>query len=149
MDSEAQQFRLFCLLHGQTGIASLCLAKLPLAVANKLGWAARNVYVTLRDAQKIRHHPMHGMDAVRGLQLPMVIRQGDYYQSQKRGTELQIEVVLHEFDNPKRAYFLVLSRNKEDTGIFIRTFYFSSELSRNKMKNATRVLIRSTSNYFK
>ncbi|MES2433105.1 MAG: hypothetical protein V4586_04695 [Pseudomonadota bacterium] len=149
MDSEAQQFRLFCLLHGQTGIAPLCLAQLPLAVTNKLGWAARNVFVSLQDAQKIRHHPMHGMDAVRGLQLPMVIRQGDYYQSQKRGTELQIEVVLHEFDNPKRAYFLVLSRNKEDTGVFIRTFYFSSELSRNKMKNATRLLIKSTSSYFK
>ena len=92
---------------------------------------------------------MHGMDATKGLQLPMVIRKGDYYQSNRRGTVLQIEVVLHEMDNPKRAYFLVLSRNKEDTGIFIRTFYFSSELPRNKMKGASKILIQSTTNYFK
>ncbi|PZQ97671.1 MAG: hypothetical protein DI533_10880 [Cereibacter sphaeroides] len=125
------------------------LAKIPFSVSRTLGWVAQNVFITVRDAQKIRHHPMHGMDATKGLQLPMVIRKGDYYQSNRRGTVLQIEVVLHEMDNPKRAYFLVLSRNKEDTGIFIRTFYFSSELPRNKMKGASKILIQSTTNYFK
>lgn len=149
MDSEAQQFRLFCLLHGSAIQEPLCVAEIPISVSRKLGWIARKVFVTIRDAQKIRYHPMHGMDAVKGLQLPMVIRQGDYYQTQKRGTELQVEVVFHEPDNPKRAYFLVLSRNKEDTGIFIRTFYFSSELSRRKMKSAKRLHIQSTLNYFK
>jgi len=92
---------------------------------------------------------MHGMDASKSLQLPLVIRHGDYHRSSRRGTELQIELVLHELDNPKRAYFLVLSRNKEDTGIFIRTFYFSSELSRNKVNGATKLLVQSASDYFK
>ncbi len=92
---------------------------------------------------------MHGMDGMKGLALPMVIRRGDYYQSNKRGTHLQIEIVLHQPDNPKRAYFLVLARDKIDQGIFIRTFYFTAELSRNKMKDATEVLVQGTSNFFR
>lgn len=92
---------------------------------------------------------MHGMDAIKGMQLPMVVSHGDYYQSQKRGTELQIEVVLHELDAPKRAYFLVLSRNKEDTGIFIRTFYYNAEIPRSKMRGANRLVVQSGLNYFK
>ena len=107
------------------------------------------MFVTTRDAQKIRYHPMHGMNAERGLQLPMVIRHGDYYRSARRGTELQIEVVLHEPDDPKRAYFLVLARNKEDTGLFIRIFYYSSGISRSKMKGAETLLKQSTMNFFK
>lgn len=144
-----QEFRLFSLLHGDTQHSPLLLSQLPFRVTSALGWKARDVYVTTRDAQKIRHHPMHGMDAAKGLALPLVIRRGDYYQSNRRGTELQIEVVLHETDRPKRAYFLVLARNSEDTGIFIRTFYFTAELSRNKMKGASRLLIQSAITYFK
>lgn len=143
------EFRLFSLLSGDMTHCPLMLTQIPLKAARKLGWAARNVFVTTKDAQKIAHHPMHGMDAVRGLALPMVIRRGDYYQSGKRGTDLQVEVILHEAGNPRRAYFLVLARNREDTGIFIRTFFFNAELSRSKMKGATRILIQSTTNYFK
>lgn len=144
-----QEFRLFSLLHGEQIHSPLLLGQIPQSVANKLGWSARNVFLTLKDAQKIRHHPMHGMDAIKGLALPMVIRQGDYYSSQHRGTEFQIEVILHEFNNPKRAYFLVLARDKPDTGIFIRTFYFNAALSRSKMKNAMPLRINSTISYFK
>lgn len=149
MVSEDQEFRLFSLLHGEQSHSPLLLGQIPQSVANLLGWSARNVYLTLKDAQKIRHHQMHGMDAVKGLALPMVIRQGDYYSSQQRGTDLQIEVVLHEFDNPKRAYFLVLARDRPDTGIFIRTFYFNAALSRSKMKNAVPLRISSTIKFFK
>ncbi len=149
MIPDDQEFRLFLLLHGEQTHAPLLLAQIPLSVANALGWAARNVYMTIKDAQKIRHHEMHGMDAQKGLALPMVIRQGDYYSSNQRGTALQIEVVLHEQNNPKRAYFLVLARDKSDKGIFIRTFYFTSELSRNKMKGATALRINSNLGYFK
>jgi len=149
MAQEDPHFLLFCLLHGEAKNSPLLVASIPPIVSKKLGWKARNVFLTVRDAQKIRHYPMHGMDASKSLQLPLIIRHGDYYRSSRRGTELQIELVLHELDNPKRAYFLVLSRNKEDTGIFIRTFYFSSELSRNKVNGATKLLVQSASDYFK
>lgn len=149
MFPQDQEFRLYSLLHGEASNSPLLIGQIPTAVSKRLGWIARNVFVTLRDAQKIRHHPMHGMDAVKGLQLPMVIRNGDYFRSIGRGTELQIEVVLHQPDNPRRAYFLVLARDKPDTSIFIRTFYFNSEMSRNKMKNAEKLHIQSTVNYFK
>ena len=149
MDSEDQRFKLFCLLHGEDRHSPLAVAQIPKAVSGALRWNARNVFVTVRDVQKIRHHPMHGMDAVRGLFLPLVIQNGDYYKSDKRGHELQIEAVLHELDRPQRVYFLVLSRNREDTGIFIRTFYFNSAMSRNKMKGARVLLRQSTTTYFK
>jgi hypothetical protein len=102
------EFRLFSLLSGDMTHSPLMLTQIPLKAARKLGWAARNVFVTTKDAQKIAHHPTHGMDAVRGLALPMVIRRGDYYQSGKRGTDLQVEVILHEAGNPRRAYFFGL-----------------------------------------
>lgn len=149
MDLENQQYKLFQLLHGDRDQSPLFVSSIPKVVASRLDWRSTKVFVTLRDAQKIRHHPQHGMDAMKGLQLPMVIRHGDYYQSQYRGSSLQLEVVLHELDKPKRAYFLVLCRNKEDTGIFLRTFYFSAELSRNKMANARKLMIQSTVNFFK
>jgi hypothetical protein len=149
MVQDTQDFRLFRLLHGDSHLSPLFLTRIPRAVSLRLGWNAVNVFVTLRDAKKIRHHPMHGMNSEKGLHLPMVIRHGDYYQSTDRGSDLQVEVVLHEMDQPKRAYFLVLSRNKEDTEIFMRNFYFSSRLSRNKMKLARKVFIQSTVNYFK
>ena len=136
-------FRLFCLLHGEAKHSPLYLGSIPNVVAVSLGWKARKVYITPPDAQKIRYHPMHGMDATKGLQLPLVISHGDYYKSNRRGSQLQIEVALREIDNLKRAYFLVLSRNKEDTGIFIRTFYFASELSRNKLTKSTVLLVQS------
>ncbi|PLL14561.1 hypothetical protein C0V75_03800 [Tabrizicola sp. TH137] len=141
-------FRLYSLLNGEASFSPLRVAEIPLPASRKLKWSARSVYITVRDAQKIAHHPMHGMDATKGLCLPTVIQDGDYFQSTKRGSDLQIEVVLHDAANPKRAYFLVLSRNREDTGIFIRTFYFTSELSRNKMKGATRLHIQSHHNFF-
>ena len=48
-----------------------------------------------------------------------------------------------------KAYFLVLARDKEDRGIFLRTFYFSGQMSRGKMKKARVILKQSTINYFK
>ena len=141
-------FRLYSLLNGEASFSPLRVGDIPLPASRKLKWTARSVYITVRDAQKIAHHPMHGMDATKGLYLPTVIQDGDYFQSTKRGSDLQIEVVLHDAANPKRAYFLVLSRNREDTGIFIRTFYFTSELSRNKMRGATRLHIQSQHKFF-
>lgn len=141
-------FRLFSLLNGDESFSPLIVGRIPYPAARRLGWSARNVFLSYKDAQKIAHHPMHGMDAMKGLFLPRVILDGDYYRSTKRGTDLQIEVVLHEPGNPKRAFFLVLSRNREDTGIFIRTFYFTSELSRNKMKSATRLFLQSGLDFF-
>ena len=141
-------FPLFCLLHGDIPISPLLIGQIPKAVAEILGWKCRKVFVTNRDAQKIRFHPMHGMDASRGIHLPIVIRHGDYFQSRRRGSNLQIEVVLHELQVPKRAYFLVLARNIEDTGIFIRTFYFNGEMSRNRMRDASSLLKQSSTDYF-
>jgi len=146
---DTREYRLYHLLHGDRTHDPLLVGEIPYAVARKLNWSARKVFVTVKDAQKIVHHPMHGMNAVMGLQLPMVIARGDYYRSSRRGSEYQIEVVLHEPNNPKRAYFLVLSRNKEDTGIFLRTFYFNTELPRKKLSSAQRLMLQSTVNYFK
>lgn len=92
---------------------------------------------------------MHHMDANTAILLPTVIERGDYYQSPNRGTDLQIEVVLHQPDALKRAYFLVLSRNRLDSAVYIRTFFFNAKLSRRKMEGATKLLIQSTHNYFK
>lgn len=142
-------FRLYSLLKGDESFSPLLVGRIPHAAANRLGWTARSVFLSYKDAQKIAHHPMHGMDATKGLRLPNVIHDGDYYRSTRRGTDLQIEVILHEEDNPKRAFFLVLSRNREDTGIFIRTFYFTSELSRNKMKTAQRLLMQSRMDFLR
>lgn len=149
MTPETREYRLFRLLHGDMSVPSLTAGEIPFSVARKLGWATRKVTVTIKDAQKIVHHPMHAMDAIKGLQLPMVITHGDYYRNPQRGTPLQIEVVLHEPSNPKRAYFLALSRNQEDTGIFIRTFYYNAKLSRRRLAGAEKLLIQSVHNYFK
>ena len=113
-----------------------------------LGWNIRQVYLTISDAKKIRHHPMHGMDAAQGLALPLVIEKGDYYQLSTRGSKSQIEVILHE-ENPKRAYYLVLAKDRSDLGLFLRTFYRTSELSRSKMSKATVLLRQSEVEYFK
>lgn len=148
--SKDPEFHLFSLLHGASfGADPHPIAEIPSPVASTLGWKTRTVFLTRSAAQKIRHHPMHGMDAKTGLQLPMVIRNGDYYQTRNRGTPLQVEVVLHEPDNPKKAYFLVLARDMEDRGIFLRTFYFSGQMSRGKMKKARVLFKQSTINYFK
>lgn len=88
------------------------------------------------------------MDQQKYMKLPTVIRHGDFYQSGKRGTIFQIEVVLHE-DDPRRAFFLVLARDKIDKGLFIRTFYYTSALSRSKMKSAQIIYKQSTIKYFK
>ncbi|WP_141194761.1 hypothetical protein [Maliponia aquimaris] len=149
MEPTEHEFQLFKLLNGGSLRSKhLHVANIPLSVADFLGWTARKVFISSADAQKIRHHPMHGMNAEKGLALPLVIKFGDYYQSRKRGSDLQIEIVLHE-PEPKRAYFLVLARNIEDTGLFIRTFYYNSKLSRSKMKGARSLLAQSPHRYFK
>lgn len=150
MHPDDPQYSLFLALHGASVEESpFRIGKIPAEVAELLGWRSRDVMFTNRDAQKLRHHPMHGMDANRALHLPMVLSNGDYWQTRNRGTELQIEVVLHEPDQPNRAYFLVLARDKEDRGIFIRTFYFTAKLTRSKMKRAVCIRDRSGLAYFK
>ena len=149
MIPQNQDFRLYSLLHGDYDYSPLIVGKIPISVSKRLGRSARNVIVTIKDAQKIRHHPQHGMDATRGLALPIVIRNGNYYQSRSRGTVLQIEVILHQPDNPRRAYFLVLARDRADQNIYIRTFFFNAEMPRNKMKDAEKIHIQNTINYFK
>lgn len=147
--SDGSEFRLFQMLHGGGTLDRLVVGRIPTTVSRKLGWSARTVYLTRRDAQKIRFHPMHGMNATKGLHLPLVIANGDYYQTHNRGSELQIEAVLHEPDQPRRAYFLVLARDRGDTGLFLRTFYFTAKLSRNKMRHATTLLDASGTEFFK
>lgn len=148
MEPTERQFVLFKFLNGgSVGENPISVGRIPDLAGTNLKWEAKEVYLSARDAQKIRHHPMHGMNAERGLALPLVIAKGDYYQIQKRGTQLQIEVVLHE-PNPRRAYYLVLARNREDTAIFLRTFYFTAELSRSRMKTAKPIYIQSNLNYF-
>lgn len=150
MTPDDPEFELFQILSGgRIGAEPRAIAEIPQPICRALQWNTSTVFLTSRDAQKIRHHPMHGMDAHIGMQLPMVIRNGDYYQTADRGSPLQIEVVLHEPERPKRAYFLVLARDKEDRGIFLRTFYFTSELSRSKMKHARVLRDASTIGYFK
>lgn len=150
MIPEDPEFHLFRLLNGGgIGQEPVPIAEIPEIVAERMGWTAKTVFLSSRDAQKIRHQPMHGMSSHLGLQLPLVIRQGDYYQTSNRGSPLQIEVVLHEIERPKRAYFLVLSRDKEDTGIFLRTFFFNSELTRNKMRDARVLRKLSSVDFFK
>lgn len=150
MDSRDPNYQLFLFLHGNSGDGSpLRVGEIPQSVAQALGWRTRTVFLSLRDAQKIRHHKHHAMNAEKGLLLPQVVKHGDYYQSNRRGHEQQIEVVLHEPDNNKRAYFLVLSRNAYDTGIFLRTFYFSGEITRSKMNGAKVLRHASGINYFK
>ncbi|WP_375259080.1 hypothetical protein [Citreimonas sp.] len=149
MEPTDYDFSLFKLLNGgKRGGPPLCVGQIPARVTDALKWNARKVFLTYRDSQKIRHHQMHGMDASKGLALPMVVRNGDYYQSMKRGSEFQIEVILHEPD-PKRAYFLVLARDAQDKGIFVRTFYFNKSITRSKMKLAQRLFIQSDHEYFK
>jgi len=144
------EFQLFQFLNGGgLGTNPLPIAEIPREVAAALGWQSTTVYLSNRDAQKIRHHPMHGMDSQIGMQLPLVVRQGDYYQTSHRGSPLQIEVVLHRPDDPKRAYFLVLARDEHDKGIFMRTFYFTASLSRNKMKGAKKLRVLNNLSYFK
>lgn len=79
----------------------------------------------------------------------MVISSGDYYQTNDRGSPLQIEVVMHEPDNLKRCYFLVLARNIEDSAIFIRTFYYTKKMTRSKFKRATMLYNQSGFQFFK
>ncbi|MFN0115444.1 MAG: hypothetical protein ACKVPY_12280 [Paracoccaceae bacterium] len=149
MRPDDRDYLLFQLLHGVGRPSPLQVGKIPAEVSRALRWRGRAVFLTQGDAKKIRFHPMHGMNAARGIYLPLVIEHGDYYQTQHRGTKLQIEVVMHEPDDPKRAYFLVLARDQEDTGIFLRTFYFSAELSRSKMRRATVLRDASKIGYFK
>lgn len=120
MSQDDFSFRLFQMLHGGLmHVGPMKVGDIPPQASAKLGWKATAVHVSYKDAQKLRFHKHHAMDQFRALQLPLVIGSGDYYRHVKRGTDRQIEVVLHEPDNPKRAYFLVLSRNEEDTAILI------------------------------
>ena len=149
MSNNDFSFRLFNLMHGGAiGSDPMQIATIPNRVMWLLRWRTDRVFITNRDAQKMRHHPKHGMDATRAMLLPTVISSGDYYQTNHRGSALQIEVVLHEPDAPKRAYFLVLSRNREDTGIFLRTFYFTGQLSRRKMRKARCLLDQNSIKFF-
>jgi hypothetical protein len=150
MESSDPNYELFLLLHGgQLSSAPLKVGMIPEIVSKELNWRARYVYVTKGDAQKMRFNPHHAMDGQKALTLPMVVAHGDYYQTKTRGTALQIEAVLHEPDNPKRSFFLALARDRTDTGMFLRTFYFSGELPRSKMRSAARLLKQSGIQYFK
>jgi hypothetical protein len=151
MNPDDPQYQLFLLLHGglPETVDFIRVGRLPQEVQKALGWDACDVLVGRRDAQKIRHHRQHGMDGDRALFLPTVIAHGDYYQTRDRGTALQIEVVLHEQNRPKRTYFAVLSRTFDDTAIHLRTFYFTGEISRSKMKGSRRLRNTSKLKYFK
>jgi hypothetical protein len=77
------------------------------------------------------------------------VEDGDYYKNSHRGTDLQLEVVFHDPLDPKCCHFLVLARDKEDRGFFVRTFYRANNMTRSKLKQAERLLWQSKIDYFK
>ncbi|MCU0801899.1 MAG: hypothetical protein MUD11_08990 [Rhodobacteraceae bacterium] len=125
------------------------IGHIPYSARLPRGWQSRNVFLTAKDAQKIRFHKEHGMDGLEARAILTTVEKGDYYRNPLRGTDLQIEVILHDPEIEKRCHFLVLARDKDDNGFFIRTFYRSNNISRSKLKGATRILRQSQNNYFK
>ena len=125
------------------------IGQLPYGLVLLLDWKAREVYLTSRDAQKIRFHQSHGMTGLSARSILNTVEYGDYYRNPSRGTNLQLEVVLHHPDNPKCCHFLVLARDKDDKGFFVRTFYRANNMTRSKLKQAKRLLWQSKIDYFK
>ncbi len=108
MNDDDFAFALFQALNGGNFTGTpLRIGRIPDTLSKELGWATRDVYLSVKDAQKIRHHPMHGMDSKLAMHLPVTITNGDYYQLTNRATDLQLEIVLHEPESPRRAYYLV------------------------------------------
>jgi hypothetical protein len=112
-------------------------------------WTAKDIYLTAKDAQKIRFHQTHGMSGLSARAILKTVVDGDYYRNPTRGTDLQLEVILHDPEIEKRCHFLVLARDKADKGFFIRTFYRSNSMTRSKLKGAHRILWQSGKDYFK
>jgi hypothetical protein len=125
------------------------IGRIPYGVLLPLNWHTREVYLTSKDAQKIRFHQSHGMTGLSARSLLKTVDVGDYFRNPNRGTQLQLEVVLHEPADPKRCCFLVLARDREDRGLFVRTFYRANNMTRSKLKGAERLLWQSQINYFK
>jgi hypothetical protein len=125
------------------------IGRIPFGVFLPIRWRAQEIYLTSRDAQKIRFHQSHGMTGLSARSILKTIEDGDYYRNPNRGTDLQIEVVLHDPLEPKRCHFLVLARDKEDRGFFVRTFYRMNNMTRSKLKGAERLLWQSKVDYFK
>jgi hypothetical protein len=143
-------FRLFRLFHGDfPARQSLVIARIPALVQRRLGWISSNVHFSLKDAQKVRFHHEHGMSYLHAYNIIPTIIEGDYYQNPRRGNDRTLEVVWHNPAIEKDCHFLVLQRNREDTGIFIRTFYRNKAITRSKLSGSTRLLNQSGLNYFK
>jgi hypothetical protein len=125
------------------------IGKIPYGVALPVNWRSREVYLTSKDAQKIRFHQSHGMTGLSARSILKTVEDGDYYKNSHRGTDLQLEVVFHDPLDPKCCHFLVLARDKEDRGFFVRTFYRANNMTRSKLKQAERLLWQSKIDYFK
>ncbi|MCA3436016.1 MAG: hypothetical protein INF48_01700 [Rhodobacter sp.] len=142
-------FVLYQLLNGGLPQDRLRIGTIPLTVSRSLGWTANVVMLTKYDAMKIRFHGSHGMGAVAARAILRTLEVGDYYSHANRGTDSQIEVVLHDPLDPKRCHFLVLARDSEDRTIFVRTFYRTNKMSRRKFVGGAVLLNQSGINFFK
>jgi hypothetical protein len=143
-------FEFYQLLNGGLAVDHVMkIGSVPYGTRLPLRWHARDVYLTAKDAQKIRFHQGHGMSGLSARAILKTIEDGDYYRNPLRGTDLQLEVILHDPEIEKRCFFLVLARDKADKGYFIRTFYRSNNMTRSKLKGAHRILWQSGKDYFK
>jgi hypothetical protein len=142
-------FALYKLLNGGLPQDRLQIGMVPDTVSRSLGWTARVVMLTRYDAMKIRFHGSHGMGAVAARAILRTLEDGDFYSHVNRGTDAQIEVVLHDPLDPKRCHFLVLARDTDDRAIFVRTFYRTNKMSRRKFVGGTVLLHQSGINFFK
>jgi hypothetical protein len=140
--------RFEALICGDPRATTMQIGSLPWTVASKLGWRARGIFLSPSDVRKLRFHEHHGMSKSELRSILRTIEYGDYYK-RPRGGDLQIEVVLHSPEGQRGIYYLALARDREDEGIFLRTYFLSTDLGRNKMKAAETLFKQSNCNYFR
>lgn len=90
---------------------------------------------------------MHGMSGADARSVLRTVEDGDYY-VHNRGKGLQVEAVHH---NPKRrteTRFAVLAINSERTGVYLRTFLRSTNMTHSKFKGGKRLRWVSGVDYF-
>lgn len=125
------------------------LGELSLIATSKLGWPTNMVLVTKKDALKIRFHKDHGMSPNEALALVPTLQLGDIYQQKTRGDDRHVTIIWHEPEKPKRCHFMVLKLDRQNNGIYLRTFYRTSHMVRSKMKRSVCLHKRSKICFFK
>lgn len=150
MSEDDPNFELYRFLNGDYPSSDqIRIGRLPDQVKSSMRWIASSIFLTRGDAQKLRFHGSHGMQANDALEMRQTIEKGDYYFHPGRGTKLQVEVILHDPKMHKRCYFLVLARNTEDTAVHFRTFFKTNNMTRSKLRLSHTILNQSGISYFK